>query len=82
MDGGAYMSDAGPGATHHGVQLTARRIWQPSWLPEQEGEITSYSYRGIDVRWAHESPEKAAEGHASHCPFDKNAHSLRSGASP
>lgn len=82
MDGGAYMSDAGTGATHHRVQLTARRIWQPSWLPEQEGEITSYSYRGIDVRWAHESPEKAAEGHASHCPFDKNAHSLRSGASP
>lgn len=74
MDEGAYMSDAGPGATHRRVQLTARRTWQQSWLPEQEGEITSYSYRGTDVRRAHESPEKPAEGHASHCPFDKNDH--------
>ena len=74
MDEGAYMSDAGPGATHCRVQLTACRTWQQSWLPEQEGEITSYSYRGIDVRRAHESPEKPTEGHASHCPFDKNAH--------
>ena len=26
MDGGAYMSDAGPGATHHRVQLTANHL--------------------------------------------------------
>ena len=64
----------GTGVTPHHVQSMMGRTWQQSWLPEQEGEITRYSYRGIDVRRAQESPEKPAEGHASHCPFDKNAH--------
>ena len=82
MDGGAYMSEAGSDATHHHVRLRARRTGQQSGLPEREGQVTSYSYRGIDGRWAHESPEKPAEGHASLCPFDKNAHRLGPGASP
>jgi len=47
------------------------RTWQQSLLLV-EGEIASY--RGVDVRWAHQLPGKTTEGHTPHRPFDKNDH--------
>ena len=35
----------------------------------------------IDITLSHQLPGKPVEGHAPHCPFDKNNHSLGSGAS-
>ena len=42
------------------------------------GEATGY--RGIDFRWAHQSPGKLAKRHAPHCTLEENSHQLGPGA--
>ena len=45
------------------------------------GKRETTSYRGIDMRWAHQLPGKPAEGHTPPGPFDENNHQLGPGAS-
>lgn len=73
MDEGAYMSDevlvqhtAGAANSTQDMAAVCPR--------SRKGDYQLWLVVGIDVRRAHESPEKPAEGHASHCPFDKNDH--------
>ena len=41
---------------------------------EVGGEATGY--RGIDFRWAYQSPGKLAKRHAPHCTLEENSHQL------
>ena len=45
---------------------------------EVGGEVTGY--KGIDFRWAHQSPGKLAKTHAPHCTLEENSHQLEPGA--